>query len=81
MTLLNYFILLILSAALLNCGVRGDPIPPGAPAVLGRGSPRFKDPSRRLVLPPLPPAQEIKKTEEEEAAAEAGAEKKKEIKK
>jgi hypothetical protein len=47
--------LLILSLGLIcGCGVKGDPVPPGTPAEIGRGRPKFdeiKNPMNRK--PPL----------------------------
>lgn len=62
-------------AAAAGCGVRGDPVPPDAPAVLGRGSPRYQDAARRLKVPPVPTAQQIKDLERQKEVAEEEAKK------
>ena len=46
--------ILILTAAVFlaaGCGVRGDPIPPGTPAELGRGKPNYKRATEDLAFP------------------------------
>ncbi|MEQ1876760.1 MAG: hypothetical protein ABL958_08940 [Bdellovibrionia bacterium] len=45
--------ILILGAffVVAGCGVRGDPIPPGTPAELGRGKPNYKRATEDLAFP------------------------------
>ena len=59
---------MILSILLGNlaCGVRGDPIPPGAPAELGHGSPRYKNIRNRFVPALVPSSEVVKKADEKE---------------
>lgn len=64
----NAFIFLFLSSVVLGCGVRGDPIPPGAPTELGHGYPSYKDPANRMTPSPLPSKAEIKKKDAEDEA-------------
>jgi hypothetical protein len=35
-------LLLVMAAIACGCGVRGDPLPPGTPAEIGRGRPSYK---------------------------------------
>ena len=50
---------------LLGCGVRGDPIPPGYPAELGRGRPTYQQPKNRLQPRALPSSKDLKSEDEE----------------
>lgn len=45
-------------SALLGCGVRGDPIPPTEPPSLGRGQPMYKEVTKDLATPYVPPLYE-----------------------
>jgi hypothetical protein len=52
------FIVIALALEIAGCGVRGDPIPPGTPAELGRGKPSYKRASEDLAFPvSTPPGQ------------------------
>lgn len=61
------FLLLIAMAFLCQCGVKGDPIPPGTPVEMGRGRPEFRGAQNAHQLQGIPietpPPEE--KTEEE----------------
>jgi hypothetical protein len=59
--------LLILVATICGCGVRGDPIPPGTPAELGRGKPNYKRATEDLAFPvSTPPGADEDEPEESE---------------
>ena len=47
------------------CGVKGDPVPPGTPAELGRGQPTYKKAAEEFAFPDLPPIRDEKKKNEE----------------
>ena len=38
-----------------GCGVRGDPVAPREPALLGRGGPTYKGATEELKFPTVPP--------------------------
>lgn len=50
-----------------GCGVRGDPIPPGTPAELGRGKPNYRRATEGLKFPVPSPSPEAEPEEEPEA--------------
>lgn len=56
---------LLLAAYSLSCGVKGDPVPPGTPAELGRGRPQTK-PLKTLQIPnpSRPPEEEGEPSED-----------------
>lgn len=41
-----------------SCGVKGDPVPPGTPAELGRGQPTYKRATEEFAFPDVPPIHE-----------------------
>ena len=53
--LLKSSILFLLVIASVNCGVKGDPLPPEKPPILGRGQPSFNRAAEEIELPELPP--------------------------
>lgn len=60
-------LLLLLSLALNACGVRGDPIPPGTPAELGRGKPNYKRATQELAFPVVtPPTPEPEESDDDD---------------
>ncbi|MCB0391147.1 MAG: hypothetical protein KDD58_07645 [Bdellovibrionales bacterium] len=38
----------------MGCGVKGDPLPPEKPPLLGRGQPTYKKATEEIVLPAPP---------------------------
>ena len=51
--------ILIAAYFVSGCGVRGDPMPPGTPAELGRGKPNYKRATEHLAFPvTVPPTPE-----------------------
>ena len=49
-----------------GCGVRGDPVPPEQPPVLGRGQPTYREATKDLAQPFVPPpATELEKDKNE----------------
>jgi hypothetical protein len=64
-------LILTLGVALFaqGCGVRGDPVPPGTPAELGRGKPNYKRATEDLAFPvstPPPPGQRDEEDEDDD---------------
>ncbi|MCB0355567.1 MAG: hypothetical protein KDD40_01080 [Bdellovibrionales bacterium] len=59
-------ILIIIGAvhSFLACGVKGDPLPPEKPPLLGRGQPTYKKATEEITLPR--PPQMILEDEDEE---------------
>ena len=53
-----------------GCGIKGDPLPPEKPAVLGRGQPTFVDSKESLSYPGLPPVKRSNDMEEEQESEE-----------
>lgn len=60
-------LMMITLFALSACGVKGDPVPPGTPAELGRGQPTYKRATEEFAFPDMPP---IYKKEDEEKKSE-----------
>lgn len=53
---------------MVGCGVRGDPVPPTQPPTLGRGQPMYKEATKDLATPYVPPlydSEEEKKKDEQ----------------
>ncbi len=48
------FSLLVLIMPVIGCGVKGDPIPPEKPPLLGRGQPAYKKATEEFKLPEVP---------------------------
>ena len=63
---IDLIIQLLIAAMSLGCGVRGAPVPPGAPAELGYGSPRYRDARNRISPPPVPNPSEVRKADTKE---------------
>lgn len=61
----NLFFLLLLFAG-FGCGVRGDPIPPGAPTDLGYGSPSYAAPEKQMKPTALPTRQQVEEEEKKD---------------
>lgn len=53
--------LIFLSFIIAGCGVKGDPIPPGTPAEIGRGMPSYKKATEDLAFPHVPALEDEKK--------------------
>ncbi|MGE3973149.1 MAG: hypothetical protein AB7F59_01335 [Bdellovibrionales bacterium] len=64
---------LVLIFVCVQCGVRGDPIPPGKAPELGRGKPNYKRATEPLAFPVIPPISE-ENQEEDSEKSESGAE-------
>ena len=47
-------ILLIITLFNISCGVKGDPLPPEKPPLLGRGKPTYKEATEEFSLPKPP---------------------------
>jgi len=60
-------LLLLVGVCILGCGVKGDPLPPENPPVIGRGYPTFRKATERLQIRTEPTEdEEAKKKEEQE---------------
>lgn len=59
-------IIFVALLALCGCGVKGDPVPPGTPAELGRGQPTYKKATEDFAFPDVPPVYDDKKDEKDE---------------
>ena len=57
--------LLAIVAFAVSCGVKGDPVPPGTPAELGRGKPSYRRATEPLAFPVVPPPSEKSEDENE----------------
>ncbi len=54
----NWMLKTVISLAgltLFGCGVKGDPLPPEKPPVIGRGQPSFMKATEEIRIPELPP--------------------------
>jgi hypothetical protein len=60
--------LFLLTLFVLNCGVKGDPLPPERPAELGRGRPTYRRAAERVKVIPQP--KEVLDEDDEEADEE-----------
>ena len=49
-----------------GCGVKGDPVPPGTPAELGRGQPTYKRAAEEFAFPDIPPVYEEQEKKRED---------------
>jgi len=58
----------LLTLFVLNCGVKGDPLPPERPAELGRGRPTYRRAAERVKVIPQP--KEVLDEDDEEADEE-----------
>jgi hypothetical protein len=56
---------IIFLGALVGCGVKGDPVPPGTPAELGRGQPTYKKATEEFAFPDLPPVYDEQEKKDE----------------
>lgn len=63
--------ILIVGGLVMNCGVKGDPLPPERPAELGRGRPTFKRAAERVKIVPQP-KEVLDQDEDEESENEEG---------
>lgn len=63
---MKYIAVSICMFAMIGCGVKGDPIPPGTPAELGRGQPTYKKATEEFAFPDVPPIYDDKKDEKDE---------------
>lgn len=59
---------LVLWFSVVGCGVKGDPLPPDLPPVLGRGEPNFRRATESFQLPDIP----VEDNDEEEADKRKG---------
>jgi hypothetical protein len=60
-SLCRAYSIVILLSFLNACGVKGNPVPPGTPAELGRGNPSFVKATKEFANPNVEP---IKKKEQ-----------------
>jgi hypothetical protein len=56
MKILSVLILSAVSTALFGCGIKGKPLPPLNPPVLGRGEPHFSKATEGVKIKKKPPA-------------------------
>lgn len=61
-----------MSAIYCGCGVKGDPVPPGTAAELGRGKPSYRRATEPLAFPIVPPPTD--KSDDEDEKKERGDE-------
>lgn len=52
--------------ALVNCGVKGDPLPPEKPTDLGRGRPTYKRATKDIPLQKAPPEEKSDEEDDED---------------
>jgi hypothetical protein len=64
--ILDLGLIAVFSLLYFGCGVKGDPVPPGTPAELGRGQPTYKKATEEFAFPDVPPIYDDKKNEKEE---------------
>ena len=60
------FVISLIVVGNLGCGVRGAPVPPGSPAELGYGSPRYKDAKNRVSPDAVPGLKELDQEDQKE---------------
>ncbi|MDZ4677252.1 MAG: lipoprotein [Oligoflexia bacterium] len=60
------FLICVCVAALVGCGVKGDPVPPATPAEIGRGKPLFKGEEVDSSIVPKRKAPAIEQKDEQE---------------
>lgn len=63
---MNKLLILSLFSFVTGCGVRGDPIPPQEPPELGRGQPMYKEATKDLAAPYVPPLYDSENEKENE---------------
>ena len=49
--MMKVFIFLLLGTIISACGVRGKPLPPETPPILGRGEPSFSKATEKVQIP------------------------------
>lgn len=61
----KFLLMILMISSICGCGVRGDPVPPLQPTELGRGQPTYREATKDLATPYVPPVQNNSEKENE----------------